>query len=85
MKKLGGTVIVRLFPQLQMKFIVMESRRRNMYRNSQRFNDRIKSRGKLWLKKDIKCFYCDKSGQVIKEYKILKQERSRDKGDDNKR
>ena len=70
----------------QNEALVMESRGRHMYKNSQKFNNRskrcndhIKSRGKSKPKTNITCFHCNKPGHVIKDCWFLKRENSRDR------
>jgi len=55
----------KVISSIQNKFLVMESRKRNMYENSQKFNDRNKSRRKSRTKKYITCFHCNKPRLAI--------------------
>nr|KYP50399.1 hypothetical protein KK1_027764 [Cajanus cajan] len=62
-----------------------ERRGRSHQRNSHRYDDHRKLRGRSRTRKDIKCFHCNKTRHAMKEYKCLKQDKSRGKGKDDKR
>nr|KYP40135.1 Retrovirus-related Pol polyprotein from transposon TNT 1-94 [Cajanus cajan] len=47
--------------------LIMESRRRSHQRNSHRYDDRSKSKGRSRTRKDIKCFHCNKMGHLMKD------------------
>ena len=70
----------------QNEALFMKSIGRNIYKNSQkfnncsqRFNDCSKSRGKSRPKTNITCFHCNKLGHVIKDCWFLKREKSMDR------
>nr|KYP63999.1 Retrovirus-related Pol polyprotein from transposon TNT 1-94 [Cajanus cajan] len=64
--------------------LVVESSGKSHQRNSHRYNNRNKLKGKSMTRKDIKCFYCNKMGHLMKECKFLKRDKSRVKGKDKK-